>query len=171
MIPPSPGNMPIRMKLECFVGKYTTVVGTGVISQMNAIQAGLITNFATRFAMFDEYRIESFLLRVDCSSSTNPGVINVWIESNASATSLPTATDAKDNKTLTFSAGDNARTHVLSFNPRNQNTQAWTPITTTTLSCGEFKIYTDNANYASTTVATDYCVVTGTMTVAFRGFA
>jgi hypothetical protein len=155
---------------EVFIGKLTTTVTTGVISSTTALNAAIIANFASRFGLFDEYLIESALLRFDCCSSSNPGIFNVWCEPESGATSAPAATDAKNNKTLTFSCGDNSKTHVLRFNPHNPNTQIWTPITTVTQTCGNLKVYTNNADFGSTTVATDYVVVTGVMNLAFRGF-
>jgi hypothetical protein len=169
--PFSPGNPAIRLKLEVYVGAYATTAATGAIAVNVPITAGLINSFASRFVLFDEYVIESVTMKLNCCSSSNPGIINAWYEPVAGNTGTPTSTDAKDNKTLTFSAGDNNKTHVIGFNPKNSNTQIWSPITTTSQSCGNFKIYTDHNNFSSSTAATDYLVVSGVMTVLFRGFA
>lgn len=167
----TPGNSVTRMKIEVFIGKITTTVTTGVISQAYAVQASMIANFGARFVLFDEYMLEKFQLKIDTSSSNLAGILNIWFEPNIASTSAPGAADAKNNKTLTFPAGANERTHRLSFNPRNSVTQAWTPISTTTAPIGYLKVYTNATDFAASVVATDYAVLTGIMTVAFRGFA
>jgi hypothetical protein len=167
----TPGNAVQMMDIEVYVGKITTTVTTGAIAQAYAINAGLIANFGARFVAFDEYLLESFKLRVDTCSSNLAGLLNIWFEPNIASTSAPAAADAKNNKTLTFSAGSNGKTHTLMFNPKNVVTQAWTPISTTTAAFGYLKVYTDAANFASSIVATDYAVLTGIMRVYFRGFA
>ncbi len=166
----SPGTPAMRLAVEIFVGKLTTTVTSGQISSSTAIQAALMANFGGRFVAFDEYMIEKVMFKVDCCSQNNPGLINMWCEPVASATGAPNSTDAKQNKTVTFPAGDTSKTHVMKYNPNNAVTQAWTPVSNTTAVCGNFKIYTNNADFGSTTVATDYVVVTGTIWVAFRGF-
>lgn len=166
----TPGIKNTRLPIEFYIGKFATTVTTGVISLTQAIESVLIPSFSSRFSVFDEYLIESVLVRINTCSSTIPGLINVWFEPNISSSGAPNATDAKDNKTLTFSASSCMNTHTLSFNPRNPGTQSWTPVSTSTTPIGYFKMYTDNANFASSTAATDYAVVTGVMTVCFRGF-
>jgi hypothetical protein len=161
----------VKLPIEIFIGKLTTTVTTGVIASTTAIQAALNPNFAARFGVvFDEYMILSAIIKFDTCSSTLPGSINAWIESAIGNSAAPTLTDAKQNKTLTFPAGANQRTHKIIFNPRNVNTQAWTLCTTTTAVCGYLKVYTNNADYGSSVAATDYLVVTGVLNIAFRNF-
>jgi hypothetical protein len=167
----TPGNTVVKLPIEVFIGKITTTVTTGVISQAYAVQAAMIANFSSRFVLFDEYLIEWFKLRIDTSSSNLAGILNIWFEPNIASTSAPSAADAKNNKTLTFAAGSNERTHTLRFNPKNAVTQSWTPISTTTAAIGYLKVYTNATDFASSIVATDYAVLTGIMQVAFRGFA
>jgi hypothetical protein len=169
-VPFTPGNAPMSINCEVFLGKLTTTVTSGVIASTTPIQAGIIASFGSRFALFDEYLLESFTVKLDTCSSNLAGLINVWFETNATSTATPTQNDAKDNKTLTFAAGSNDRTHKLHYNPRNAVTQVWTPISTTTVTIGNLKVYTDNSNYGSSVVATDYVVMTGVMRVSFRGF-
>jgi hypothetical protein len=159
------------MDVEVFIGKITTTVTTGVISQAYAVQAAMIANFGARFVLFDEYLIQKFKLRIDTSSSNLAGILNIWFEPNVASTSAPSAADAKNNKTLTFAAGSNERTHSLTFNPKNVVTQIWNPISSTTTPIGYLKVYTNATDFAASVVATDYAVLTGVMTVYFRGFA
>jgi hypothetical protein len=166
----SPSGSTFRMNLEVSIGKITTTVTTGLIALATAIQAGLVSNFNSRFGTtFDEYLIESFDLYINMCSSSNPGVINFWFETQS--TSSPSAADATNNKTKTISAGSNEKQWRLHFNPRNAVTQAWTPISTTTAPIGYLKTFTNNSTFASSVVATDYAVLTGTLHVAFRGWA
>jgi len=165
----SPGVVAITMNIETFVAKYTTTVTTGVIATNNSIQAAMIDSFAARFVGFDQYRIRSVRFQMDCCASTNPGVINVWVE--PSGAGVPNATNAKDNYTCTFSAGDNSKHHILTYNPRDPATQVWTAVATTTSPIGYLKVYTNNADFAASTVATDYLVVMATLVIEFRGYA
>jgi len=165
-------SVAVRLPIEIFIGKLTTTVTTGVIASTTAIQASLNANFAARFGTcFDEYMIQSALFKFDMCSSALPGLLNVWIESNINSGAAPTLTDAKQNKTTTFAAGSNQRTHTIFFNPKNTVTQAWTLCTTTTAPIGYLKVYTNNADFASSIVATDYVVISGVLTVAFRNYA
>jgi len=166
------GQPDLTMNFELFFGKITTVVTSGLIAYTAALNVGLVNSFAARFGTsFDEYMILSLTVRINTCSSNLPGLLNVWIENQSGATGTPAATDAKSNKTLTFSAGSNEKTWSLSFNPRNTATQTWNLPSNTTASIGNLKIYTNNADFGSSVVATDYAVITGTMRVAFRGFA
>ncbi len=166
----TPGIKSTTLAVEVYIGKITTTVTTGVIAQATAIQAALMPNFASRFVLFDEYLIESFKLQVDTCSSNLSGLLNFWFEPNTASNATPTATDAKQNRTLTFAAGSNQKTHTLFFNPRNSATQIWNPITTTNTPIGYLKVYTNTVDYAASTVATDYAVLTGVMRIALRGF-
>ncbi len=159
----------MAMNLEFFVGKFTTTVTTGAIASSTAITVGLVDNFSARFALFDEFKIRSVHLRFYTLSTANQGVINVWIEPLSNAT--PTLALSKDNKTLTFSLSDSSRSHTLDYTIKDPNLTIWAPVTTTTAQVGYVKVYTDNAAYGATTVATDVLVVVGTMVVDFRGFA
>ncbi len=157
--------------MECYLAKVTSTVTTGVIAFTQSIEAGLVSSFGSRFDAYDEYLIEWFELRVDTCSSNLSGLLNVWIEADATNTGTPTATNAKQNKTLTFAAGANQRTHKLRYNPRNPVTQKWTPTGTTNASIGNVKVYTNTTDFAASTVATDYAVLTGTMGIWLRGFS
>jgi len=169
-VPFSPSVSVFRMNLEVFIGKVTTTVTSGVIATTYAVQAGMVNNFAARFGVFDEYLIEKFLLRINTCSSNLSGLMNFWFEPQVGSTGTPAAADAKNNKTLTFAAGENGHTKTLPYNPRNAATQVWTIITTTNASIGNLKCYTNNADFGSAIAVTDYAVLTGIMTVAFRGF-
>jgi len=171
LAPFSPGQPGVVFPLEVFIGKLTTTVTTGVIASSTVIAASLVSNFASRFVAFDEYRIRKFEAIYQLCSSTNPGILNTWCEPLTSNTGAPVANDAKNNRTVTFSASATDKTIRLPYNPRDDNVTIWNAISTTTTSCGNLKVYTNNADFGSSIVATDYVVVTGIIWIEFRGWA
>jgi hypothetical protein len=147
---------------------YQTTVTSGAVAQSLPVQAGAIDNFASRFACFDEYRIRKVKYIVSSCNPANTGLVNCWFETQSSAT--PTASNAKDNYTMTFPAGDVNRNHVMNFNPHDVVSQGWEPITSVTSPCGYFKIYTDNVNFNSNITVVNYVIVSAVYWIEFRGF-
>lgn len=129
---------------------------------------GAITNWADRFQdVFEEYRVILATLKINCFSSTNPGVINAWVDETAST--APTATAAVERTVLKFSAASVEKSHVLSWKPVSLPDMAYTPVATA-LNPAWFKIYTDNTSFGSSVTATQYFTYLATFTVQFRGF-
>lgn len=146
----------------------TTVVTTGVISNSLTIGNGLITNFSSRFAGFDEYRIVKAKFVFQPFSSINPGVIRAWIEEKSAT--APTVTLANTNRGITFPASSVERTHMLTWRPTDPTDTDYNTLSTS-LASAYVKVYTDNTSYGSSIVATDYLSVTPYFTVQFRGLA
>lgn len=169
IVPYTKGTPVTSLKVQGNPTKYTTTVTTGVIAVSTAIQASLCSNFSNRFQAFDEYRIIKAVFDAYPSSSNNPGTIVMWCEPLSSAT--PTSSLAVSNTVTSFSAGGNSKVTSLSYRPTDYAYLDWTPVTTSTAPVGYFCVYTDNTNFASTTVATDYCIIRATLTIQFRGFA
>lgn len=167
--PYSPGTPASSMKIQGVIGKYTTIVTSGLIARTTAIEAGLISNFSTRFQAFDEYRIIKAVFEAYPCSSNNPGQINMWVEPLNSST--PTSASASTNNVVSFSAGGNNKVTKLIYKPLDFAYLDWTPVATSTGAVGYFNVYSDNANFASSIVATDYLVVRVWLTLQFRGFA
>ncbi len=165
------GSNLISMDIEAYFGKLTTTVSSGVVANSYAIEAARMDNFSTRFQGFDEYRIESVLIRINCCSSAVTGLMNIWVEPNIAASATPTAGDAKANKTLTFANGANQKTHTIVYNPKNSVTQDWNDINQPNEPIGYLKAFTNNSDFGSPVTAIDVAVVTGVFRVWFRGFA
>jgi len=169
-IPYSPGTPFVTLRLTGLNVKYTTTVTTGVIASSTAIQTGNITNFSTRFAVaFDECRITKVIFRAYPCSSANPGTVNMWVEPQSNST--PTTNLAQQNNVVAFPAGANDRIPTLVYQPTDFNYNDWIPVSTTNSVIGYFNVYTNNADFASSTTATDYLVVKAEYFVQFRGFA
>jgi len=164
----SKGYQKATFRIPGNIGKFTTVVTSGAIAQSVALDGATINNFATKWGVvFDEYRIIRWEFETYCMSSTNPGAIEMWVESLDSST--PNATASDTNTVLAFPASDISKCHKFAYTVNDPGLLVWKQCTTTNFISGYLKIYTDNANLASSIVATDYIVVRFTAVVEFRG--
>jgi hypothetical protein len=147
--------------------KETTTVTTGLIASTYGVNSGNVTSFATRFgSTFVEFRIVQAEACLRLFSSTNPGVIQCWYDEKSA--SAPTLVEAQERfissvnasavdtrpKWL-WTAADPLDLQYAAINGGN------TPVT--------FKFYTNNANFGSSIVATDYFEVEVRMRFQFRG--
>lgn len=148
----------------------STTVTSGLIASTTTLTNALISNFATRFATWDEYRIIKVRAKVSCFSTTYPGQLNHWFDIPATAGAAPAIADARKNRAVRFPASDVSKNHELDFVPHDPTLQMWEPLSTG-LTIGVYKLYTDNANYGSSVVATQYVCVDLDLTIQFRGFA
>jgi hypothetical protein len=148
--------------------KYTTTVTTGVIAVSTNIVYTLISSFTTRFAAWDEYRVVRVQFKVRMFSSTNPGVVRVWVEDRLS--SAPTLATAEAAKGLFINASCVNKEHLLDYKIYDPVYTDFTALNATQ-SVGYLNVYTNNANYGASTVATDYLMITPMFTFQFRGFA
>ncbi len=147
--------------------KLVTTVTTGVIASTLPVSATSITSFTTRFAStFVEYRIIRAHWRLRFFSSTNPGVIQFWIDEKSA--SAPTLAEAQERATRICSASGTNLTPSVSWvcaDPLDLQYIATSAATTV----ASFKSYTNNANFGSSIVATDYLEVEPEFQVQFRG--
>jgi len=147
--------------------KFTTVVTTGLIAGVININSGSIASFATRFSQtFVEYRMIRALFRIRLFSSTNPGVLQFWIDEKSNAT--PILAEAQERATLIVSASSTDRNPVLkwvSSDPLDLQYIA----TSASATLATFKVFTNNTNFGSSIVATDYLEVEPVYEVQFRG--
>jgi hypothetical protein len=143
-------------------------VTTGSLAANISLDGALINALTTRFASWQEYRIVQAEAQVRCFSSTNPGLIKIWFQSNQN-TATPTNTLALNARGLVFPASDVGKLHRLIYRPLDPLEQQWQVLGTGTR-IGNFKIYSDNASYGASIVATQYLVVEFLLTVEFRGF-
>lgn len=148
--------------------KFTTTVTTGVIASSTQILYTLISSFTTRFATWDEYRVIRVRFHVRFFSSTLPGILRVWVEDRSNAT--PTLAIAQADKGLSPNMSDVARRHMLDYRIMDPVYVDYTQLNATQ-GIGYLNVYTNNAQYGSTVVATDVCVITPEFTIQFRGFA
>jgi len=147
--------------------KFTTTVTTGLIAGVINVVSTSITSFATRFSQtFVEYRMIRAIFRIRLFSSTNPGVLQFWVDEKSNAT--PILAEAQERATLISSAAAVDKTPVLkwvSADPLDLQYIA----TSASATLATFKVFTNNTNFGSSTVATDYLEVEPVFEVQFRG--
>jgi len=147
--------------------KFTTTVTTGLIAGVINVVSTSITSFATRFSQtFVEYRMIRAIFRIRLFSSTNPGVLQFWVDEKSNAT--PTLAEAQERATLISSAAGVDKTPVLkwvSADPLDLQYIA----TSASATLATFKVFTNNTNFGSSIVATDYLEVEPVFEVQFRG--
>lgn len=149
--------------------KATTTVTTGVIAASYVINKSNIQSFGTRFSStFDEYRIVQARFQIRCFSSTNPGVVTAFFDENS--TGVPVLAEAQERYILNFSASSVDKPHSLMWTAADPQDLLYNPIATG-FTPATFKVYTDNANFGSSIVATDYFEVSISFRVQFRGLA
>lgn len=163
-----PGQPTMSMVLEGNYGVLSTTVTSGAIALSLAIaQNGILNNFAARFLAFDQFRVVKAVAKVRLFSTQNPGVLSMFFSEDNSAT--PTAIIIGQATCKRFPASDVDRVHTLSYVPHDPAQQTWTTVAAGNPTIGYFKLYTDNAAYGSSIVATQYLSLTFDLTVQFRG--
>jgi len=147
--------------------KGTTIVTTGVIAFGQSVSRNQVTSFTSRFAStFVEYRIVRAKFRVRMFSSTNPGVLQMFFDEKI--TTNPTLAEANERATKVVNAsnvGSQVTMDWVCADPLDLQYQVITAVTQPST----FKIYTDNANFGSSIVATDYFEVEPIFQFQFRG--
>ncbi len=168
LLPAYPGQVVDKLVITCTPSLLSTTVTTGVIAGTFLVRSSVIANFATRFgATFEEYRIvrARFVLRT--FSSTNPGLFTHWIDEK-DVTNPPTLAEAQQKSDRRFSCASPSP-HVLTWTASDPlDLQYLDMATTTSVAC--YKIYTDNANFGSSAVATPYAEITASYWIQFRGW-
>lgn len=167
LIPSYPKQVVFEAWLPATPVKFSTTVTTGSIAGTSAVSINNISAFATRFAStFVEYRIIKANFRVRLFSSINPGVLQMWIDELS--TTAPTLNEARERATLIVSASSNNRIPAQKWVNADFNDLQYRA-TSTSFTAATFKIYTDNAIFGSSIVATDYLEVEPEFLVQFRG--
>jgi hypothetical protein len=144
----------------------STTVTTGQIAEATTLSNALIPNLTTRWQAWLDHRIVKFRIKLTNFSSTNPGLMSHWFDEESSAT--PTAVLAINAKAKRFGASV-IGTHTIEFvvqDPTQLNYSALGVVT----NYGYYKLYTNNADFGSSIVATQYCLKETEMLVQFRGF-
>jgi len=99
-------------------------------------------------------------------SSTNPGVLQFWIDEKS--TNSPTLAEAQERATLIQNASAVDRNPVLKWTCADPSDLMYVP-TATAFVTATFKVFTNNANFGSSIVATDYLEVEPEFQFQFRG--
>ena len=147
--------------------KRTTTVTTGVIATGIAVSSASIQAFATRFgSTFVEYRIIRAKFRIRLFSSTNPGLLQFWLDEKSAGT--PTLVEAQERAVLSCSAAAIDTMSELDWTSSDTLDLQYLAIATASTLC-TFKEYTNNANFGSSIVATDYYEVIPAFQLQFRG--
>lgn len=148
--------------------KYTTTVTTGVIASSTAISYSLISTFTTRFAGWDEYRVTRVIFDCRTCSTSNPGLIHVWIEDRSNSTPTLAIAEAAEGLFFNMSASDTP--HQLDYKINDPVYVDYTQLNATQ-TIGYLNVYTNNANYGANAVATDVLVIIPHFVIQFRGLA
>jgi hypothetical protein len=167
--PAFPGQYVTTIKLPSITQVATTTVTTGVLAINTSVDpTSVLNNFGGRFgSTFKEYRVIKAVLKMKTFSSTLPGQINAWVDETLS--SAPTTTQANEYQGVTtFPAGANEMTHIVKWVPHSPTELAYVPIASASTNA-TFKIYTDNASFGSSIVATQYLSYQQVITIQFRG--
>lgn len=147
--------------------KLTTTVTSGLIANAIPIVSTAIASFATRFgSTFVEYRMVQAKMEVRMFSSNNPGVLQFWFDEKSA--SNPTLVEAAERYVMSINASDITSKKFLTWTARDPLDLEYTAITSSVTPV-TFKTYTNNANFGSSIVATDYCEVEGAVRFQFRG--
>ncbi len=108
------------------------------------------------------------LFRIRFFSSTNPGIARIWIEGRSSST--PTLATSEADRGIVANCSDVAKEFRLDYKIMDPVYVDYTPVGTQQ-AVGYLNVYTNNANYGASIVATDYFVIIPQITFQFRGFA
>jgi hypothetical protein len=147
--------------------KFTTTITTGVLAQIYGISQANIAGFSTRFgSTFVEYRIIRAKFMIRFFSSTNPGIVQFWIDEKSNST--PTVNEAFERATLSCSASAVDTTPQMKWVCADPLDLQYVPIGTA-VTLATFKMYTDNTNFGSSIVATDYLEIVPLFEFQFRG--
>jgi len=147
--------------------KFTTTVTTGQIAGVINIVSTSIASFATRFSQtFVEYRMIRAVFKIRLFSSTNPGVLQFWIDEKSN--SAPVLAEAQERAVLVVSASSVDRNPSLKW-VSSDTLDLQYIATSASATLATFKVFTNNTNFGSSIVATDYLEVEPIYQVQFRG--
>jgi len=146
----------------------STTVTSGLIASTQAVQKTSISSFATRFATtYDEYRFVG--CNYKCRAvGPNPGVGVVWFDEKSNSTATLTDSQEKTGRRFPFNSGNSKSDFVMRWRANDLVDLQWSAIATTQTPA-YFKIYSDNANYGASIVATPYLLIEPEYIVEFRG--
>jgi len=147
--------------------KFTTTVTSGLIAGVIGVTNTNVSAFATRFgSTFVEHRLIRAIFKIRLFSSTNPGVLQIWIDEKSTVT--PTLAEANERAVLTPSASGTSLSPVLKWVAADPLDLQYSALSSSPQPA-TFKVFTNNANFGSSIVATDYLEVEPAFQFQFRG--
>jgi hypothetical protein len=162
------GQQKVRLRLEGIASLILTTVTTGVATSAYTLGSAGILGFATRFgSTFDEYRVLGADVRIT-PLSASVGVSKMWFDEKSTAT--PTSNEAQE-RTCVPLANTNAMSSsrkIMRWRARDLLDLQYSPIGTATTPA-TFKVYSDNANFGASVVATPLWLVEPVFVIEFRG--
>jgi len=148
--------------------KRVTSVTSGLISGTYQVAASNVALFATRFgSTFVEYRIIRARFMIRFFSSISPGVIQMWLDEKSTA--VPSVAEARERATSSFSASSTDLQPVIKWVNADPLDLQYIPIGTINVALVTLKDYTDNTNFGSSVVSTDYYEIIPEFQFQFRG--
>ncbi len=147
----------------------STTVTTGAIASYYDVRASNVGGWTDRFtATFVEYRIVKARFHTRCFSSTNPGLLVTWFDEK-NTTTVPLLAEAQQKMVSAFSASDVTKPHTMKWCAQDPLDLQYTTIATTNVVPVTYKVFTNNANFGASTVATPYLEIVPEFLVQFRG--
>lgn len=146
----------------------TTTVTTGVVASSIALITSGISNFATRFAAFDEYRVVKIRFQFSCLAPTATGIMTHWVEEKVAT--APSAAIALAATKVQYPMSDVFGKHELIWTPHDVGDLDYTQVGTVKNLC-YLDSYTSVAAYGAPAVATSVVLVQAFLTIQFRGYA
>ncbi len=167
LIPSYPRQVCVDMWIPGTPSVVSTTVTTGVIAFAQTVSNNNVVSFTTRFgSTFLEYRLIQAEFEVRMFSSTNPGLLQAWIDEQSNST--PTLAEAQERAVRSWSAASTDRTNKLGWTATEVDDLGYTAIGSSNI-VATFKLYTNNANFGSSIVATAYAEVVPRFRFQFRG--
>jgi hypothetical protein len=164
-----PGQQRFVCKVESSPMIYTTTVTSGIISDQYQVDpVNQVTGWSSRFgACFDEFRVLKAVFRLRPLVAST-GLTRFWIdEKNAGA---GTANEAKERNglyLLNTNAAPSANAQLV-WKAKDLLDLQYTA-TQTSVVPAQLKIYTSNAAWGSTAVATPLWIIEAQYDIEFRG--
>jgi hypothetical protein len=165
--PSWPGQVVSSMKVELTRLPIVSAASSVAISYaLNLTNIGL---FSTRFgSLFEEYRIiKADIYIVAVGGSTNTGVLQMWFDEKDSA--VPTLAESirKTPKLDTWNVSNVVKPHQMSWTASDPVDLQYTDIGTTSTPV-YLKIFGDGS--LGLVAASTMAIITGTVTIQFRGY-
>lgn len=167
--PSFPGQAVLSCVVDADPTIYTTTITTGVISAAQTINAANITNFSTRFATWQEYRIVKVYVEWTCLAQTTTGVFVGWVDEAGSSAPSGNSSLAAGGR-VEAPLGDVFNKHRKEWTVHDIGDLEYTAVGSTS-TIGYIKTYTSNALYGAPTVATTAILMRPKYVIQFRGFA
>jgi len=153
-----------------YIGSQTAIA-SGAVAAVIPIDLTGIANFATRFGnTFKEYCVVGARFEIRCQGpiASQQGFFTATIDEKSSSVPTGNVTDQARLDVL-ISTTESPNTHVVEWKPIDYLDLEWTAIGTTSTPAW-LKLYASNAYTFTGAATTANIVVTGALSLEFRGF-